>query len=317
MSSIRTSKDVRDIIELNRRHAYARAGVCIFELGSMDDLMPFDTAEEIRKLFVKNKTPVRQLTNHRHLDAWTSVEALPKTLQQIRTIDKAVFDIKHEIVIFDDTVAMYRIAPDVSYSEINNKDYADMMRDLFNGIWNIAEVMVLGAGGSAHTKQYMPITSEFMGIPMVLYPAKDDGDITQAFDRKDVGCIERYVKHALEANLERLTDADMLICYAWNDGSVPMVDPWKVKRNKLSDDSGFLYDAFTLKDTAVVTDMGISSGNSLIVFTAEEMLLRDLVIDQKLSFKEAANRAKYMPKFPAGFLPCELFYVSESDIVRS
>lgn len=296
------------IIDVTKRSASAKTGLCIYELGAMSDLMPMARAEEIRQSFVSSKTMVRQLTNHRHLDAWTSVEALPMTLQQIRTVDEHLCDIVNEIVIFNDVVATYRMTPDAFYEEIRDQNYADMMRAMFDSVWNMSEVMLLGAGGSARTKQYRPINMDFMGIPVALYPAKDDGDITQAYDRSDEGCIERYVKRALEAHLEKLTDADMLICYVWNDGNVPMVDPWKVMRNKLSDDSGFLYDAFTIKNMDIVTDMGISSGNSLIVFTSEEMLLRELVIDRGLSFKEAADRSKYMPKFPAGFLPSEQFY---------
>ena len=48
---------------------------------------------------------------------------------------------------------------------------------------------------------------------------------------------------------------------------------------------------------------------NLIVVTAEEFLLRDLVLEKGLSFTEAADRVKYMPKFPPGMKPSEEFYL--------
>lgn len=54
--------------------------------------------------------------------------------------------------------------------------------------------------------------------------------------------------------------------------------------------------------------MGVSSGNSLIVFTAEELLMRELVMERGLGFDEASDRAKHSPKFPPGFVPDTDFY---------
>jgi hypothetical protein len=117
----------------------------------------------------------------------------------------------------------------------------------------------------------------------------------------------QYLKKIVPHHEERIKGADMLICYVWNDGKTPMVDIWKVMRNTISDDSGFLYDAFTLRDDTLETTMGTASGNSLIVFTAEELLLRRLILDEGMSFREAADRSKYFPAFPAGLIPGERY----------
>ncbi len=192
--------------------------------------------------------------------------------------------------------------------------YAQTMRSVFDVIWSVSESLVLGVGGSGYTKQYVPISIvakiENRTVPVVVYPAKDDGNITQAFDRKRRGCIEDYVQECMSAHAHKLKDADMVIAYVWNDGTDRMCDLWSMQRNRLSDDSGFLYDAFTLRELDVVTDMGVSSGNSLIVFTAEEMLMRDLILEQGLGFVEASNRSKYTPKFPPGFTPDVRFYTN-------
>jgi hypothetical protein len=82
---------------------------------------------------------------------------------------------------------------------------------------------------------------------MVVYPAKDDGDISQAYARSDPSAIISYLDTVLPIYKEKITGADMLICYIWNDGATPMVDVWKMMRNTISDDSGFLYDGFTIR----------------------------------------------------------------------
>ena len=96
-------------------------------------------------------------------------------------------------------------------------------------------------------KQYLPLSTRFLGIPTVIYPAKDDGEISQAYRRDNSESIEDYLKEVLPLYSTRLEGSDMLILYVWNDGKIPMVDIWKVMRNSISDDSGFLYDGFTLK----------------------------------------------------------------------
>src|SRR5690606_15299740 len=110
------------------------------------------------------------------------------------------------------------------------------------------------------------------------------------------GCLERYVNSVLEDNLAYYQDADMVLAYVWNQEAVPYCDIWKVNRNDISDDSGFLYDARTYADHTVTTEMGVASGNSSIVVTAEEMLLRELIIKDGLSFVEAIDRSRYQAR---------------------
>ena len=42
-------------------------------------------------------------------------------------------------------------------------------------------------------KQYIPLNFVFKTIPVIIYPAKDDGDLTKAFSKKDSASIEKYV----------------------------------------------------------------------------------------------------------------------------
>jgi hypothetical protein len=70
-----------------------------------------------------------------------------------------------------------------------------------------------------------------------VYPAKDDGDISKAYTRSEATSIDRYLDEAIPLYQDKITGADALICYVWNDGDIPMVDVWKVMRNSISDDS--------------------------------------------------------------------------------
>ncbi len=309
MPAIRFSSDRRDIIDINRRSADCKTGISIIELSMLDGLMDEGTAEEIRQDIITKNTPVRQLTNLSEIYAdWTKFSAELQELMQIRYITKEVFDIQNEILIFDDIVAMYRVEPDISYIEIEDASYADMMRSLFDNLWSVSQTMFWWVGWSAHAKQYLPFTGNFNSIPMVIYPAKDDGDISQAYSRKDPSSIISYLDEVLPIYKEKVIGADALICYIWNDWTIPMVDIWKVMRNTISDDSGFLYDGFTIKWRDIETGMWLASGNSLIVFTAEEILLRELIMKQGKTFLEATDRSRHFPAFPAWLIPNESFF---------
>ena len=67
------------IADVSQRSAGGR-DLCIYEISTLDDLIPKLDAEKVRKLFVEKPTPIRQLTNKRHFDPWTSEEDLIQTL---------------------------------------------------------------------------------------------------------------------------------------------------------------------------------------------------------------------------------------------
>lgn len=310
MPAIRFSSDRSDIIDVNRRSTQCKTGISIIELSMLDGLMDKDTAESIRSEIIAKNIPVRQLTNLSEIYAdWTRFTKELQELMQIRCIPTEIFSIQNEILIFDDIVAMYRVEPEIYYVEIEDANYASMMRDFFDNLWNISQAMIWWVGGSAKAKQYLPFTREYLGIPAVIYPAKDDGDISKAYIRSESTSIDRYLDEVIPLYQKKIIGADALICYLWNDGDIPMVDVWKVMRNSISDDSWFLYDGFTLRWKDLETSMWLASGNSLIVFTVEELLFRRLVMDEGKTFHEAADRSIYFPAFPTWHIPSEPFFI--------
>lgn len=157
-------------------------------------------------------------------------------------------------------------------------------------------------------RQFLPLTSKFNYIPIVIYAANGDNEIEKAFSRDESGCIEKYIDSVLIENATFVNDADMILAYVWNQDNIPNCDIWKINQNHLSDDSGFLYDVRIYKNLDCVTDIGVASGDSLILLAAEEILLRELILTKGLSFKEATDRIKYQVKMPTGNNPKENFY---------
>jgi hypothetical protein len=306
---------IAKIIDVTERYCDSKL-LRIYEISSLDDLIPFDEAERLRKLFVLNKPQIRQVTNKKRLYTWTEQKQLPAMLQA-RYVPKDILDITTEMLIFDDTVVSYRLTPEPFYSEITDAGYARLQESTFDHMWSTGDQLLLGPDGSSQSKQYEPFTHAFGVTPVVIYPLKDDAVITKAFSRTQPGCLEAYVDELCAKNDDFIKGADMIVALVWNQDTTPMCDVWRVDRNRLSDDSGFLYDVRVFKGFSPVTDMGIASGNTSIVITAEEMLLRDLVMTQGLTFKQAADRKTYRAKFPLGYVPDEEFYdrFSEDDKV--
>jgi len=305
--STQSHEDVIDrIIDISVRSASA-SSISIFEVSNLGNLIGKVAAEKIRKEFVKFNTPIRQITNLRKFKSWTSNLELTQNVTA-KYVPPEVYEIRNEIIIFDNTVAAYRLEPDVFYMEVTDESFAKSMRQMFRSIWNIGDNLLMSADGSTQTKQYLPISYKFSNIPVVVYPAKDDGYLERAFSRIDHNSIQKYVSSVIKSDMGFCKDADMIIAYVWNQEDVPYCDLWRINRNEISDDSGFLYDARIYKGLEVITDMGVASGNSSIVLTAEEMLLRELIIGKGLSFEDASNRERYRARFPVGFVPAEGFY---------
>jgi len=297
---------IAQIIDVTMRSAKAKE-INILEIGNLNDLISHDAAEKIRKEFVAFDTPIKQVTNLRKFVNWTANTGVTQNLA-VKYVPEETYKITNEVLIFDDTVAIYRLAPDPFYLEVNDTSFADTMKSIFRNIWQLGDSLLLAADGSTMTKQYLPISYAFKNVPVIIYPAKDDGVLERAFSRKQPGSIEKYINDILDHEFDFYKDADTILAYVWNQDTTPYCDIWKITRNDISDDSGLLYDVRIYKDHQVVTDMGVASGNSSIVVTAEEMLLRDLIMKNGLPFAEAANRELYQARFPVGFVPAEEFY---------
>lgn len=146
--SIQISCDIQDIVEVNRRQREAKDGIRIIELSSLSDIIPYKTAESIRRSLYSRKIEVRQLTNHRSFETWTGVAGFVETCMDVRYIPEDTMPIGVELLIFNNLVAMYHIEPTVMVTVIENQAFADQQKALFDSFWGLANKLELNDDGS-------------------------------------------------------------------------------------------------------------------------------------------------------------------------
>jgi hypothetical protein len=123
--------------------AAGEGGLRIYELLDMTGFIPYSTAEEIRREFVRKHIKIRQLTNISRIQDYTDVtEILKPDMWELRYIDPKLLAITFEIAIYNDVVAMYTYREKVPYCvELHDKDLADMHKSQFDLVWNTAKPM--------------------------------------------------------------------------------------------------------------------------------------------------------------------------------
>lgn len=124
----------------------------VFEMAQdLSAFLDFDFSERVRMEFARNKLKCsRQITNFKHISAWTNIEEFVD-IWECRYIDPKELKLSLEIVIYNDTVAMYQFKKSELFCiEIYNKDLAEMEKNLFDYVWAKSRPMkVLDKRGSA------------------------------------------------------------------------------------------------------------------------------------------------------------------------
>ena len=85
---------IAQIIDVTLRSAKAEE-INIIEIGNLNDLIPHETAEEIRKEFVKYNTPIKQITNLRSLVNWTTKTGIIQNLG-VKYVPEETYKINNE-----------------------------------------------------------------------------------------------------------------------------------------------------------------------------------------------------------------------------
>ncbi|HVZ12101.1 MAG TPA: helix-turn-helix domain-containing protein [Patescibacteria group bacterium] len=110
--------------------------------NDMNDFLPEKFAEEMRRMFVKNKIHIKELTWRKDFQSYTDVHELVTKYWELRYIDPESLDIKSETLIYNDVYAMYNPFGDEIFGiEIYNEDLVKMQKRLFDIIWNQAPQM--------------------------------------------------------------------------------------------------------------------------------------------------------------------------------
>lgn len=128
--------------------------VRVFEMERLSDFLPFDFAENIRKLYVARKIQTRDLTNKPSFPGFTDISELVENFSEIRYLDPERMKISFEVLIYNDVYATYSYKDEKIFCvEIHNQELATMQKQLFDFIWDGAERMkVLDERGAAEVR---------------------------------------------------------------------------------------------------------------------------------------------------------------------
>lgn len=137
MKKIRLEKaTINDLYEISLLSAKSKEKqIYIYEISNLSDIIGFKKAEILREEFLKNKIKVKQITNNPVVPKFTKNDDFFNKLMDFRYVPKNIFEIKDEILIFDDVVAIYNTEPKIKLLVIKNKNFAKNQKQLFINLW--------------------------------------------------------------------------------------------------------------------------------------------------------------------------------------
>ena len=260
-----TTQDIYDITLMSTRAKNKK--VYIFEKGDLSDFINKKDAEVLRAEFLKNKIKVKQITNNYDLSAFSdNIEFINKVML-FRYVPKSVFNIRQEILIFDDIVAIYDQKQALM---IQNADFAKSQKQMFLSIWNEGISPKLGFKYKPNHSFYNSIDFSYKGIQIIIWP---DADAKEAY-KGDINDLRKHIIEIIDANANYYKDTSYLIGFIWSYKGDKMLDLWKFNNNHVDDRSGPLGDVRVYRNGKVCTDLGLASGNTLLVLGYEEKLRR-------------------------------------------
>ncbi|MDR0591349.1 MAG: helix-turn-helix domain-containing protein [Candidatus Nomurabacteria bacterium] len=111
-----------------------------------------DTAEGFRQVLVERGVTTHQLTNHTSFEDYTAVEKMITDLWDVRYIDPALLKIQFEMLIYNDTCALYSVEGHDAFGvEIHNANLAQMQKQIFKAMQRLAKPLVKDdIRGAAH-----------------------------------------------------------------------------------------------------------------------------------------------------------------------
>jgi hypothetical protein len=193
-------------------------------------------------------------------------------------IPKNIFEIAEEILVFDTTVAIYSYQPEIKLLVISDPKFADSFKQLFISLWEEGMDPKLGFEYTPNHSFYNSLDFFIEGKQLIICP---DIDAKKAYQGMDKQAVQDYLTKIYQDNVEYYHTSDYLIGFLWSYQGAKMLDLWKFEPNPVDERSGPLSECRVYRDGVEVKDIGISSGNTLLVLGYEEKLRRS-----KRSLKE-------------------------------
>lgn len=291
------SKDIiKKIYDITLESAFAKSKeVFIFELWEMWDFLWKEKSEEIRNLFIKNDIKVKQINNNYDVNLFSKNMEFINKVMTFRYINKEIFNITSEILIFDDKVSFYN---NEEFFVIKNQEFADNQKQLFMWIWEQWISPKLWFDYIPNHSYYNSLDLYVNGIQVIVWPAYTSKNFYKNFDEKK---LTKYFKDILDKNKEKYKNTSYIISFIWGFDSNKMVDIWSFEENFVNDKSWPLWDVQVYKNWEVCHDLSSSSWSTLLILWAEERLRR-----QSIDLKSYLNWPS--PKLPLEVINWKDFY---------
>lgn len=278
----------KDLYEIHLKSSKAKSGeFFIFEKGEMADFFDRSKAEKIRQSFLKNGVKVKQITNIPVLPKFSDNDEFVNKVMTFRYVPRDIFAIENEIMIFDDTVAVYNKR---ELLIIEDKKFADNQRQLFMSVWDQGQSPTLGFEYKPNHSYYKNLNYFVNGIQVIVWPDADARESYKGFSEAQLG---EYIKNIISSD-EYFKDTSYIIAFIWSLNGEKMLDVWKFNENHVDDRSGPLGDVRLYQEGKLCNDMEIVSGNTLMILGYEEKIRR-----------QSKDLKGYL-KGPAPKLPLEL-----------
>lgn len=257
-----------DLYEISLKSSNAKEGeVLIFEKGEMSDLFDKTKAEKIRKNFLKNNIKVKQITNIPTLPKFTDNDEFVNKVMTFRYVPKDIFSIENEILIFDNTVAIYN---EKELLIVEDKKFTNNQKQLFSSIWEQGQSPNLGFEYKPNHSFYKNLNYFIDDLQIIVWPDVDAKKSYKEFSEKQLG---EYIKNIILSD-KYYNDASYIITFLWSLKGEKMIDIWKFNDNHVDDRSGPLGDVRVYREGKLCDKLGLASGNTLIVLGYEERLRR-------------------------------------------
>lgn len=233
----------------------------------MSDLFNAKQVEQVRSTFIKNGVTAQQITNNSSIEKFTENSDFVNQVMSFRYLPQEVFSIKKEILIFDNTVAIYDTD---EICIIENSDFASMQKSLFETLWEQGNSPSLEFEYTPNHSFYNDIDYIYNNLQIIVWPDAEAKNAYWNISKKE---LWEYFEKIISSD-NYYNDSSYLIVFIWSLDGRKMADIWKFIENPVDDRSGPLSDVRVYKEWKIYGDIWLASGNTLLVLGHEEKLRR-------------------------------------------
>lgn len=278
-----------ELYEISMRSSKADSKeVCIFEIDTLWLFLDKEKAESVRKSFLENGTKVKQITNNSNIEQFSYNVEFTDEVMTYRYIPKDIFTIHHEILIFDDIVAVY---DSNEIMIIQDEFFAINQKQLFMSLWKDWISPNLNFEYKPNHSFYNSLDYFIKDIQVIVWPDADSKLAYWDMSQEELG---KYLEKIVASDKEYYNDASYLITFLRSYQWSKMIDVWKFTDNGISNRSGPLGEVRVYEKGLVCSHLWLASGNTLLVLWYEEKLRR-----------QSLSTETYL-KWPLPVLPLEV-----------